>query len=68
MVGFICVCPNLVPDSLALLRKKVIVENHINIMEGEVVRLGNILEFFNEGGRIKSGRPQSLFYLREFTW
>lgn len=67
MVGFICVCPSLVPHSPALLREKVVVENHINIMEGEVVRLGNILEFFNESGRIKSVRPQSLFYLSEFT-
>lgn len=54
-------CPSLVPDSSALLGEKVVGENHINIMEGEVVRLGSILEFFNESGRIKSIRPQSLF-------
>lgn len=60
-------CPSLVPDLLALLGEKVVSKNCINIMEGEVVRLGNILEFFNEGGRVKNERLQSPFYLREFT-
>jgi hypothetical protein len=30
-----------VPDSPALLREKVVGENHVNMMKGEVVRLGN---------------------------
>lgn len=56
--------PSIFPDLPALLREKAIGENPINIMEGEVVRLGNILEFVNKG---RSVGPQSLFYLREFT-
>lgn len=38
--------PSLVPDSPVPLRERVVGENHINAMEDEVVRLGNILEFF----------------------
>lgn len=41
--------PSLVPDSSALLGEKVAGENHINIMKGETVRVGNILELFDEG-------------------
>lgn len=41
--------PSLVPDSPALLGEQVAGENQINIMEGEAVRMGNILELFNEG-------------------
>jgi hypothetical protein len=45
---------SLVPNSPALLREKVVGENHINVMEGEVVRLGDIMEFFNKGGGMSS--------------
>ena len=44
-----------------LLKEKVVGEDLINIREGELVRLRNILEFFNQGGRISSVGPQSLF-------
>ena len=39
--------PSLVPDSLVLLRE-VTVENHVNVMEGEITRLGDILGLINE--------------------
>lgn len=58
---FICMCSSLILDSPMLLS---VGENHINITEGEVVRLGDILEFFNKGGRVSNAGPQSLFYLR----
>lgn len=35
--------PSLVPESSALLWEKVVGENHVNVMEGEVVRLGDIV-------------------------
>ena len=54
-------CSSLILDSPMLLS---VGENHINVMEGEVVRLGNILEFFNKGGRVRNAGHQSLFYLR----
>lgn len=50
-------CPSLVPDSPVLLREKTVSENHINITEGEVVSLGNILEFYNKCGRNSSVGP-----------
>lgn len=51
--GFLLMCPTLVPDLPLLLQKKKIVgENHINISEGEVIILGNILKFFNKSVRI----------------
>lgn len=53
-------CSSLILDSPMLS----VGENHINITEGEVVRLGNILEFFNKGGRVSNAGPQSHFYLR----
>lgn len=54
-------CSSLILDSPMLLS---VGENHINAMEGEVVRLGNILEFFNKGERVRNAGPQSLFCLR----
>lgn len=39
--------PSLVPDSLALLRE-VTVENRVNVMEGEIIRLGDSLGLINE--------------------
>lgn len=59
--------PSIFPDLPAPFREKAIGENPIDVMEGEVVRLGNILEFFTKGRRISSVETQSLFYLREFT-
>lgn len=35
-------------------KKNDVGENVINSIEGEVIRLGNILEFFNKVGRISS--------------
>lgn len=58
---------SLVPDSPAFPGEKIAAENHTNTMEGEVVRLGNILEFCNKGGSISSVGLQSLFYLGRFT-
>lgn len=52
---------SLVPDLPALFRENIVGENHIKAMEGEVVRLGNTLEIFNKGGRIKNIRSPSLF-------
>lgn len=44
LVSFTCTYPGLAPDSPALLGEKVIVENHVTIVKGEVVRLGYIIE------------------------
>lgn len=60
---FIC----LVPDSPVLLREKVFGQNDINIMKGEVVKLGNILKVFTKDERVRRVGPQSLFCLREFN-
>lgn len=43
----------LFPALPVLLREKIVGEKHIYVMEGEVVRLGTILEFFNNGGRTR---------------
>lgn len=55
--------PSLVTDLPVLLQEKKndVGENVINSTEGEVIRLGNILEFFNKVGRISSIEPQSFF-------
>lgn len=36
-MDFICIYSSLVPNSSAFLREQVVGENHINVMEGEVV-------------------------------
>lgn len=54
-------------DLLALLRENAIGENPTDVMEGEVVRLGNILEFVNRGGGISRIGPQSFPSLTEFA-
>lgn len=59
MGEFILTCPCLVPDSPVLLREKS--ENHINVMEGKDVRLGNMLEFFIKMEEF-SVSPQSLLF------
>lgn len=39
-----------------------IIELHITVMEGEVVRLGDILEVFDENKGVDDIGPQSLFF------
>lgn len=56
---------SLFPGLSALLREKAGSENHRNVREGEVVRLGNTLEFFNKDRGICSIGHQSFFYLKE---
>lgn len=46
LISFVCMYPGLFPYLPVLLREKVVGEKHINVMEGEEVRLGTILEFF----------------------
>jgi len=57
--------PSMYPASPVLLMQKAVNENHMNVIESEVVRLGAILLLFSEGGGNKGTRPQSLLYLRE---
>lgn len=54
---------SLILDSPVLLWEKVVDKNHINVivMEGKVTRLGNVLEFFNESGKIGSIGSQYFF-------
>lgn len=47
--------------------KKIVGENNINISESEVIRLGNILAFFNKDLRLSSVGSQTFFCLREFA-
>lgn len=49
LVSFTCPYTSLAPDSPVLLGEKVIDENHVTIVKGEVVRLGNTLKSFNQG-------------------
>lgn len=53
LVSFVCMYSGLFPALPVLLREKIVGEKHINVMEGEVVRLGTMLEFFNNGGRTR---------------
>ena len=52
---------SLILDSSVLLWEKVVDKNHINVMEGKVTRLGNVLEFFNESGKNGSIGSQYFF-------
>lgn len=55
---FIC----LVPDSPVLLREKVFGQNDINIMKGEVVKLGNnVLKDFTKDERTSQCRTSITF-------
>lgn len=65
LVDFFCRHASLFPGLSALLREKAGGKNHRNVMEGEVVRLGNTPEFFNKGRGISCIGPQSFFYLKE---
>lgn len=67
LVDFVVMHPSLPPNFPGILREKVVGEKSINIMESEVVRLGDILGFFKRGREISSRGPYSFFYLREFT-
>lgn len=60
-------CPILFPDLSVLLGEKVVDDNHVNVIEGEVIELHDILELINESRGISNIRPKSLLYLREFT-
>lgn len=53
LMDFVCTGPCLVLD-LPVFLQETDGENHINIMGDKVVRLDNILQFFNKGGRIDS--------------
>lgn len=44
LVDFICMCPSLIPHLPVFRRKKIVCKDHVDIMEGEIIRLGNILE------------------------
>lgn len=48
LVYLVCVHPGLFSDSPMLLGEKVAGECHVNIMDGETVRLGDVLKRFNE--------------------
>lgn len=53
------------PDSPALLGEKIIDENHVTIVKGEVVRVGNVLKFFNQGKELALCNPTPLLFLFE---
>lgn len=57
---------SLILDSPVLLWEKTVdKKNHINVMEGRIIRLGNILELFNESGKIGSvGFPYFFLFER----
>lgn len=50
-----------------LIKEKVVDETYVNVMGGEVVRLGDMLVLFNKGGGINGMKYLPLFYLREIT-
>ena len=62
LVEFNLMCPHLVPDSPVLLREKS--EDHINVMEGKDVRLGNRLKFFIKVEELTASAP-NLFSMYE---
>lgn len=55
---------SLFPSRPILLREKGVGEKHINALEGEVVRLGNTLEFFNKSRGICKIGHQSFFLFK----
>lgn len=61
-------CPGLFPNSPALFRKQADSQNRIYVMEGEIIGLGNVLEFFKESRGVNGRRPSLFSYLREFTY
>lgn len=67
LVDFSCICPSLIPDSPALPGEEIVAESHVNVMEGAVVNLGTILEFFNRAVRISNVGTNLFFYLKEFA-
>lgn len=57
LVSFTCTYPSLAPDSPAFLGEKIIDENHVTIVKGEVVRVGNVLKSFNQGKELALCNP-----------
>lgn len=45
---------SLIPDSPTLLWEEIVDKNHIDIVKSKIIGLGNVLEFFNKSGRIRS--------------
>jgi len=56
-------CPSLIPDLPVLLRKKIVYKDHMDIMQSEIITLGNMLELLLKGGVTTSIEPHSLLYL-----
>lgn len=54
MIDFICMCFVCLVLDLYIFFREIVGKNYINVMEGGVIRLSIILEFFNKGGRISS--------------
>lgn len=53
-IDFICMCFSLILDLFVFFGENVVGESYIKVTEGKVVRLGDILEIFNKGGRIRT--------------
>jgi hypothetical protein len=53
---------------LSPLDKESIFKKIINVMEGETIGLGSLLEFFNESRGVRGIGSQMFSYLREFTY
>lgn len=52
LVDLICMCSSLFPDSPEFVREKVVHKNPVDVMEGKAVRLGDVLELFDESRAI----------------
>ena len=46
--------PDLTPDLPTLLWEEMVGKNHIDIVKGKIIGLGNVLELSNKSGRIGS--------------
>ena len=57
-MNFVCVLSGLLPDTPVFLGKKVIRQDHKNVVESKVVGLGSILKFFYKSGRIRCIGPK----------
>ena len=44
-----------------LFKERAAGQNIVNVFEGETVKLGDIVEVFNQSGRVSSIRPKPLF-------
>lgn len=45
---------SLTPDLPTILWEEMVGKNHIDIVKGKIIGLGNVLEYFNKSGRIGS--------------